>query len=314
MKRLTFAALGIAIFIFITGTSIGSTFASNAWSWVDRSFGGDGLQLQAGHALVMDASTGEVLYAKNDKQRAYPASTTKILTALIALEMGKPDELVTVGAEAQPEDPEESRAGLRSGQKLKLFDLVEAALLPSGNDAARTIAVHIARKSAGDPKLDIAQAQRQFAKLMNKRAKKAGATHSNFVNPSGLHDPEHYSTARDLALIAKAAMENERFRQAVQATDYEAMPVNAGRGAAAKLSLTNTNQLLQPGSAYYFKGATGIKTGFTDQAGYCLVSSVGRDGKRIIAVVLRSTSKDVYPDAVMLLEHGLAKAAPDGKT
>ncbi|TNJ58659.1 D-alanyl-D-alanine carboxypeptidase [Paenibacillus hemerocallicola] len=312
MKRLTFAALGIALCIFITGTSIGNTFASNARSWVVRSFGGDGLQLQAGHAFVMDAATGDVLYAKNDKQRAYPASTTKILTALIALEMGKPDELVTVGAEAQPEDPEESRAGLRAGQKLKLYDLVEAALLPSGNDAARTIAVHIARKSAGNPKLDIAQAQQQFAKLMNKRAKKAGATRSNFVNPSGLHDPEHYSTARDLALIAKAAMENERFRQAVQVTGYEASPVNAGGGAAAKLSLTNTNQLLQPGSAYYFKGATGIKTGFTDQAGYCLVSSVARDGKRIIAVVLRSTSKDVYPDAVMLLEHGLDKAATAG--
>lgn len=306
MKRFALAALFIGLCLALAGTTMGDTLASEARSLIDRSLGGDGLGLQAEHALLIDAATGEVLYAKKDKNRAYPASTTKILTALIALETGKPDELVTVGAEARPEDPEESRAGLRQGQTLKLYDLVEAALLPSGNDAARTIAVHIARRSVGDPDLDIAAAQRHFAKLMNKRAKKAGAVHSHFVNPSGLHDSKHYSTARDIALIAKAAMENKQFREAVRRTGYEALPVDAA-GLAAKLALTNTNQLLQPGSAYYFQGATGIKTGFTDQAGYCLVSSAIRDGKEVIAVVLRSTSKDVYPDAWKLLQYGLGK-------
>ncbi|TMV47632.1 D-alanyl-D-alanine carboxypeptidase [Paenibacillus mesophilus] len=310
MKRFVIGALCIALCFAAAVTPAGKSIASTVWSRVSRSFGGAGLDIQATHALVIDAATGTVLFAKNDRERAYPASTTKILTALIALEIGKPDELVTVGAEARPEDPEESRAGLRQGQRLKLYDLVEAALLPSGNDAARTLAVHIARKTAGNPNLSTAEAQEEFAKLMNKRAKKAGATHSHFVNPSGLHDPDHYSTARDLALIAKAAMENERFRQAVQATGYEAVAVNGTGGAAAKLSLSNTNQLLQPDSANYFKGANGIKTGFTDQAGYCLVSSVARDGKKVIAVVLQSTGKDVYPDAAKLLTHGLGKAAP----
>lgn len=269
---------------------------------------GHDTNIQAKYAIVIDAASGNDLYAKNAQKRAYPASTTKILTALLALELGKPDEIVTVGEEANVHDPEESRAGLRPGQQLKLYDIVQAALLPSGNDAARTLAVHIGRKSSGNPQLSSTEAQQQFAKLMNKRAKKAGATDSNFVNPSGLHDPNHYSTARDMALIAKDAMKNERFRQAVRATDYIATAMSTRQGAAAKLPLANTNKLLHPDSPYYFEGATGIKTGFTDQAGYCLVSSVSRDGKQVIAVVLQSTNQDIYPDTRKLLERGLVKA------
>lgn len=257
----------------------------------------------AAYALVMDADTGEILLDKHSDKRAYPASTTKIMTALLALENGTAEEWVTVGKEANPQDPEESRAGLRPGQRLKLFDLVEAALLPSGNDAARTIAVHIGRKASGDPLLDEEEAQRRFVKLMNKRAQQIGAEHTRFANPSGLHDAKHYSTARDLALIARTAMGNKHFRQAVGATDYAAVAVRGE--ASARMALTNTNQLLHKDSAYYLEGATGVKTGFTDQAGYCLVSSVNRDGKRLIAVVLRSTSKDVYPDARQLLQYGL---------
>lgn len=264
--------------------------------------------VRAAYALVMDANTGEILLDKNADKRAYPASTTKIMTALLALEYGTSEEWVTAGKEVRPQDPEESRAGLRHGQRLKLFDLVEAALLPSGNDAARTIAVHIGRKTSGDPWLDEEEAQRWFVKLMNERAQQMGAKQTRFANPSGLHDPKHYSTARDLALIARTAMSNKHFRQAVGATDYAAVAV---RGEASdRLALTNTNQLLHKDSAYYLEGATGVKTGFTDQAGYCLVSSVSRDGKRLIAVVLRSTSKDVYPDARQLLQYGLEHVSP----
>ncbi|GAA3401685.1 D-alanyl-D-alanine carboxypeptidase family protein [Paenibacillus hodogayensis] len=282
----------------------GGRLAAKAQTLWSRNIGG-APDLQASYAFMIDAADGEVLYAKNEKKRAYPASTTKILTTLLALELGKPDEIVTVGQEADPEDPEESRAGLRRGQKLKLYDLVKAALLPSGNDAARTLGVHIGRKTAGNPAMSVGEAQEEFAKLMNKRAKKAGATNSHFVNPSGLHDPQHYSTARDLALIAKAAMANKLFREAVLATDSVVVSAPGGSGQTVKLTLANTNQLLQPGSSNYFPGATGIKTGFTDEAGYCLVSSAASDGKEVIAVVLQSTSKDVYPDARKLLELGL---------
>ncbi|WP_158289264.1 D-alanyl-D-alanine carboxypeptidase family protein [Paenibacillus flagellatus] len=318
MKRLA-AAFGIALIVIAAFQASGSPYASKARSLVERTVGtavstvASG-GLQAEYALVIDAETGKTIYAKNERERAYPASTTKIVTALLALELGKPDELVTVGDEALPEDPEESRAGLKPGQRLKLYDLVEAALLPSGNDAARTIAVHFGRKAAGDPQLDEDAAQREFAKLMNKRAKKAGATNTRFVNASGLHDPNHYTTARDIALIAKDAMANKLFRQAVRATDYTASTGAAGAGGFAKAAWSNTNQLLQPGSAHYFEGATGIKTGFTDQAGYCLVSSASKGGKSVIAVVLRSTSKDVYPDAKKLLELGLGTAGDPAAT
>ncbi|MBD2863755.1 D-alanyl-D-alanine carboxypeptidase [Paenibacillus oceani] len=317
MKRLTVAALGIALLILVAGNTFGEEYMSKAKRWMDRTIGGGGAILasdgiQASHALVIDAANGKTLYSKNERERAYPASTTKILTGLLALELGKPDELVTVGEEVAPEDPEESRAGLRPGQRLKLFDLVEAALLPSGNDAARSIAVYIGRKAAGNPKLGIREAQLEFVKLMNKRAKKAGATHSNFVNATGLHERKHYSTAQDLALIAKEAMNNKLFRQAVQPASYTAA-VQTSANPSAKLQLTNTNLLLQPGGANYLKEATGIKTGFTDQAGYCLVSSASKDGKQVIVVVLQSTNKDVYPDARKLLQQGLEKASRPAK-
>lgn len=317
MKRLTVAVLGIALLVLVAGNTFGEEYMSKAKRWMDRTIGGGGAILasdgiQARHALVIDAANGKSLYSKNEREQAYPASTTKILTGLLALELGKPDELVTVGEEVAPEDPEESRAGLRPGQRLKLFDLVEAALLPSGNDAARSIAVYIGRKAAGNPKLGVREAQVEFVKLMNKRAKKAGATHSNFVNATGLHDRKHYSTAQDLALIAKEAMNNKLFRQAVQPASYTAA-VQTSASPSAKLQLTNTNLLLQPGGANYFKDATGIKTGFTDQAGYCLVSSASRDGRQVIVVVLQSTNKDVYPDARKLLQQGLDKASRAAK-
>lgn len=317
MKRLTVAALGIALLVLVAGNTFGEEYMSKAKRWMDRTIGGGGAILasdgiQARHALVIDAANGKSLYSKNEREQAYPASTTKILTGLLALELGKPDELVTVGEEVAPEDPEESRAGLRPGQRLKLFDLVEAALLPSGNDAARSIAVYIGRKAAGNPKLGVREAQVEFVKLMNKRAKKVGATHSNFVNATGLHDRKHYSTAQDLALIAKEAMNNKLFRQAVQPASYTAA-VQTSASPSAKLQLTNTNLLLQPGGANYFKDATGIKTGFTDQAGYCLVSSASRDGRQVIVVVLQSTNKDVYPDARKLLQQGLDKASRAAK-
>lgn len=316
MKRMMLLVLIIAAAIVVLSNGIGERLAVKAWHMLDSYAGPNtaaGPAVQADYAFVLDAATGKTLFAKNERQRTYPASTTKILTALIALESGKPDDIVTIGAEANPEDPEESRAGLRPGQQIRLYDLIEAALLPSGNDAARSIAVYIARKKAGKPGLGIEEAQKQFAALMNERAKKAGATDSRFVNPSGLHDPRHVSTARDMALIAKAAMDNPSFREAVRAVDYAASAVNAAGGATAKLPLSNTNQLLLPGSANYFEGATGIKTGFTDQAGYCLVSSASRQDKRVIAVVLHSTNKDVYPDARRLLEYGLRGAAAEAK-
>ena len=170
--------------------------------------------LQAESAVLIDETTGEVLYSKNATQRLYPASTTKIMTAWIAIEQGKLTDRITVGDEVNERTADESSAWLVEGQTLTLKDLLTALMLPSGNDAARTIARYIAEKENSGEAMSMDDSVR-FAKLMNQKAKVLGAKQTHFVNPHGLHDPKHYTTASDMALIANAAMENETFRQIV---------------------------------------------------------------------------------------------------
>lgn len=247
--------------------------------------------------LVMDRETGKILYAHNDKKRMYPASTTKILTALIVLERGNPDELVTVGKEARLRTADESTAGLHEGDQLPVRDLIAAMMLPSGNDAARTAAAYIAEKETGR-KLEPEEATAYFAGLMNQRAKELGAKNSHFVNPHGLHDPDHYTTARDIAVIAQAAMSHEAFQGIVG----EAVHYTEGTGETT--AFRNRNRLIQSDNEWYFQGANGIKTGYTEKAGYCLVGSAVRDDKELISVVLHSTEQGVWSDSVKLLDYG----------
>ncbi|MNQ85003.1 D-alanyl-D-alanine carboxypeptidase DacB precursor [compost metagenome] len=245
--------------------------------------------------LLMDEDTGDILFSINDTERLYPASTTKILTALITLEKGDPNDLITVGSEVHLRTPGESSAGLKQGQKLRLKDLVAAMLLPSGNDAARTAARYIARMDSGHS-MSPEESEVYFAGLMNTRAKELGAEASHFVNPHGLHDPNHYSTAKDMAMIAQAAMRNKDFRSIVAEQKHTATLSN--------ISFSNRNKLIQRGGEYYFQGADGIKTGFTDEAGYCLVASASRNGRNLISVVLHSSAEGVWKDSSKLLEYG----------
>lgn len=256
--------------------------------------------LAAKAAIVIDASSGDILYRAADTKRMYPASTTKVLTALVAIERGNLNDIVTVGDEVKPEEADESSAGLAPGERLKLADLISAMLLPSGNDAARAVAVYIGRQSEKSPSLSAAKATRAFVALMNARAKQAGATGSHFDNPHGLHSANHYTTARDMALIAQAAMKLPAFQSIVAKRSYNA-PL---QGTKASLPLMNRNLLLQPDSGYYVQGVSGVKTGFTDQAGYCLVSSATRGGSTIIAVAMHSTSEGVWTDSARLLAYG----------
>ncbi|WP_068619027.1 D-alanyl-D-alanine carboxypeptidase family protein [Paenibacillus tuaregi] len=248
--------------------------------------------------LLMDEDTGDILYAENETKRLYPASTTKILTALITLEKGNPDDLITVGKEARLRTPDESSAGLEEGQKLRLKDLVAAMLLPSGNDAARTAASYITRIDSGQ-QMSPEEAEQYFAELMNQRARKIGADSSHFANPHGLHNANHYSTAKDMALIAREAMRNEVFKSIVAEKRH--------KSSESAVSYMNRNKLLQSGSEYYFQGADGIKTGHTDEAGYCLAASATRGGQRLISVVLHSTAEGVWKDSGKLLEYGFSQ-------
>jgi D-alanyl-D-alanine carboxypeptidase (penicillin-binding protein 5/6) len=214
-------------------------------------------ELSAKAVALVEANTGRVLFEKNSSERMKIASTTKILTALVALESCDPDEAVEIKGEWT--GIEGSSIYLKAGEKLTVRELLYGLMLASGNDAAVALACH----TAGGI--------REFAALMNKRAAELGCKDSSFANPSGLDEDGHFSTARDLAKITAAAMENEIFAEIVSTKQTEA----AGR------SLKNHNRLL-----WEYPGTLGVKTGYTKSAGRSLVSCAERDGMRFICVTL----------------------------
>ncbi|HEY8425646.1 MAG TPA: D-alanyl-D-alanine carboxypeptidase family protein [Limnochordales bacterium] len=235
----------------------------------------EGPSIRAAAAILMEASTGTILFAKNEHQRRAPASTTKIVTALLAIESGTLQDLVQVSRRAA--SVVGSSADLVAGERYTLEELLYGLMLPSGNDAAVAIAEHL------DGSVEA------FARRMNRRARELGAYGSHFVNPHGLDDPNHYSTAYDLALFARTALQFPLFARIV--------------GTRAFSSLThgttwhNTNRLL-----WSFDGATGVKTGTTGRAGNCLVAAASRDGTTLVSVVLDSA--DRWADSARLLEYG----------
>lgn len=283
--------------------------------------------LEAESAVVMDAGNGEILFGKNAHTRMYPASTTKILTALLAIEAGCLNDKVVVGREIYRVPQDGSKAGLRLGEKITMKDLLRGLLLPSGNDAAQTIAVHMARIHEKRKSMSIPEAVDAFVDLMNERAIRCGAVESHFVNPDGYHHPRHYSTAFDMALIAREAMKHAFFRETVGMNSYRRLGIKTASAIVPESVRTkrtgnavygdkrdavpcspavweNRNQLLDGKSPFGFAGATGIKTGHTDDAGWCLVASAVRNGRNLISVVLKSTEKGVWTDSIYLLTYG----------
>lgn len=256
--------------------------------------------LKAEYAMLITQDSGEVLYEKSAQNQAYPASTTKILTALLVIESCNMDELITVGKEVKMVASQSSTAGLQPGDRLTMRQLLGALMVPSGNDAAYTLAVYVARQKNAGQQLSDREALDYFSLMMNQRAQALGATDSHFTNPDGYHHSQQYTNARDLALIAREAMNYPAFLQAVDAADYKVQLT--GR----KLNWKNTNELVNPESPYYFSDATGIKTGHTTKAGYCLVSSGTRDRRSLIAVVLNSSKDGVFTDSATLLNYGFA--------
>ncbi len=260
-------------------------------------------------AILIDGKYGNVLFEKNSNNRLYPASTTKILTALLIIENGDLDDTVTVGDEVKKIPWDSSKANLKVGEQIPLRDILMGLMLPSGNDAALTGAVYIGRKINNNSSVSVDDAISSFCKLMNDRAKQLGASNSNFTNPHGYHDPNHYTTAKDLAIIAREAMKNQTFREVVATNNYKTGDISVLGGEGSKTNIThewaNSNCLLNKTiNKYYYPYATGIKTGYTSDAGYCLVSSASKDGLDLISVVLNSNEKDRWVYSKGLFEYG----------
>jgi len=253
-------------------------------------------------AVLIDSGTGLVLAGKDANKKMYPASLTKIMTAILAIEMGNLSDVIKVDDDT-PYEIAGSHIALEPGEVLTLKDLLYALMLPSANDAASAIAKHYGKSTD------------EFVKLMNNKAKELGALNTNFVNPHGLHDENHYTTATDLAIITKYAMKNDTFRTIVSTEKYELQPTNKKTEIRY---FTNLNKMLFCSSSSQinvdgkwisplYDGTLGVKTGYTPEAGNCLVACVKKNGTELIVVTLNGVSLEMYQDAHNLFNYGFSE-------
>ena len=268
------SSLTVSILCFLSHPAIGAE-----WDVVGKA------------AVLMEMQTGNILWEKNKEAPRPPASTAKILTALVTLDRVPLKEIVTVSITAIAN--KSSAVALKGGERLAVQDLLYALLLQSNNDAALALASHI---GGSTPK---------FVQIMNQKARSLGALHSKFFNPSGLSHPGQVTTARDLAAITRAALANPEFQRIVATKSYP------WKSSTWEGVLDNSNELLKS-----YDGAIGVKTGNTREAGYCLVAAAQRGDKTLIAVILGSQEKHVWQDAKKLLDYGFKNstdAAPGGR-
>lgn len=245
-------------------------------------------KISAAAAILIDASTGQILYAKKADQRRSPASLTKIMTAMIALEYGELDDIVTISSRAAGVSVG-STIDLRRGEQITLENLLKAALITSANDSTVAIAEHVAGSHDA------------FLELMNNKALALGARGTRYSNTNGYSDPNHYTTARDLAIITRYALNNPRFNSFVSTREDTVHWISGDR----ELEIKNTNRLLRDDA---YPDIDGVKTGSAIKAGKCLIASATRDHRRLVAIVLHSQNR--YRDASVLLDYGFDKVVP----
>lgn len=237
--------------------------------------------ITARSAILMDQATGRILFSKNAHEQLPMASTTKIMTAILAIESGRMEETVTVSEYASL--VEGSAVDLEAGEEKSVEELVYALMLRSGNDAAIAIAEHLGGSVE------------KFAETMTSRARELGATQTSFLNPHGLHQEEHYSTAYDLAIISVHAMSLPQFREVIAKREKKI----SWTGRPYDRVLRNQNKLLQ-----MYEAANGIKTGWTSIAGRCFVGAATRNGWQLVTVVLNAPQ--MWEDTIRLLDFGYA--------
>ena len=251
-------------------------------------------------AMLVDLNTNRVIYEQNPDERVYPASLTKIMTCLLVLENGNLSDTVTVTESAFSDiDSSSSVSGLQVGEELTVENLLYCMMLMSGNEASNVAAEYIAGNIP------------DFVRMMNERAYELGCENTHFCNPHGLHDDEHYTTARDLVKIVQAALKSATFKQITNTAEY-AMPAT---NLSGERTLKTTNQLIwnSTGNAFYYSRAEGIKTGYTSQAGRCVISAARGDGLYLLGVVCGAKTEvadsgDVimcsFPECIRLFNYG----------
>ncbi len=254
-------------------------------------------QLYAVSAILVSSETGEVIFEKNADELRAPASTTKILTVLLAIQnMDDLEQMVTVSdyAVALPDDS--STMGLQAGEEIPFIDVLYGTILLSGNDGANVIAETV----CGSVPV--------FVDLMNRTVQTYGCENTHFANPHGLDDPYHYSTARDLAVITREAMKNETFRKIVSTVEYQISRTNKQRARTIRVR----NPYLREDDSenlkkYYYPDSNGVKTGTTSGAGYCFVGSAERDSVGLISVVLFTGNRARWADTIKLMNYGFSQ-------
>ncbi|MBC8590806.1 D-alanyl-D-alanine carboxypeptidase family protein [Wansuia hejianensis] len=278
----------IVIYLIIFTTVLNTySFAANN----EPSLTGEG-------AILVDYDSNRILFDKGSQQKLYPASTTKMMTAILVLEKGNMEDIITIDSEVI-DLTDGSHIALDYDEKMSVEQLLNAMMVASANDAALALAKHI-----GGGSID------NFVKMMNEKAKDIGAINTHYENPNGLHDDNHYTTAYDLYLIAKYAMKNDTFRQLVNKDSYTIEPTNK---KTETRNLYSTNKFLYGNRKINlngkiipikYSGVSGIKTGYTPEAGSCLVTFAERNDRKLISVVLKSSTDGVYADTHKLLNYG----------
>jgi len=242
--------------------------------------------------ILIDADTGIILYEKEPDKKLYPASITKILTSLITIENCKLDEKIKHSHNAiYGIGPGSSHIGMRENEEITVEQALYGILLASANEVCMAVAERVGGTVDN------------FMKIANERLKKIGAVNTHFANPHGFHDNNHYTTARDMALITKEAIKNETFVKIISTYTYTIPPTNITK---EQRILHNTNKFINPHNSFYFKDCVGGKTGFTDEAGNTLVTYCKRDGINLISVVLKDQGTNTYVDSKKLMEYGFS--------
>lgn len=264
---------------------------SNDWEGWEK---GPGTYGEA--AIVMEVSTGAILYAKDIDSKQYPASITKVLTALLALEYGELSDEVTFSHDSvaflQPGD---STIGMKEGNVISMEQALHATLLASANEAAYAVGENVGWKAGYD--------YNWFIEQMNAKIQQLGGVNSHFANTNGLHDANHYTCARDMALIGRELFRYPEFFKIVQTLDYK-IPKSK---LVEEHVFYQKDKMLRPGDSNYYKYAIGGKTGFTSDALSTLITMAEKDGVQLVCVVLRTHGKNVYPDTTKLLKYGFKK-------